>query len=139
MAAATVTATLYGYPKGVDNTQRLQVLRGTLAVGFGTYPPGGFPINWAGVKNSDGGQVESIPIGSASTIVPIEVDVQDVSPTPSGFVFVVDNLGNLHVFISANGASGTSGPLIEGVGPNANVPGALNTATIQFTAYFVRE
>ncbi len=139
MALATATVSLFDYPKGIDNTQRFQVLRGTIAIGFGTYPPGGFTINWAAVKNGTGGQVEAIPIGSASSVVPVEVDVFDASPTPSGYVFVVDNLGSLHVFIAANAASGTSGPLIEGVGPNANVTGALASASVQFTAYFVRE
>ena len=137
MAVATASLTLSDFPKGVDNTQRYQILRGTISIGFGTYPPGGFSLNWASLTNSGGGRVEGIP-NSGSTVIPVEVDVQDVSPTPSGYVFVVDNLGNLHVFIAANAASGTSGPLIEGVGPNANVTGALASATIQFTAYFVR-
>lgn len=137
MAAATATLTLYDFPKGVDNTQRYQILRGTISIGFGTYPVGGFALNWSSLTNAGGGRVEGIP-NSGSTVIPVEVDVQDVSPTPSGYVFVVDNLGTLHVFIAANAASSTSGPLIEGVGPNANVTGTLASATIQFTAYFVR-
>jgi len=139
MAVSTATLSLYDYPKGVDNTQRFQVLRGTIAISTGTYPVGGYALTWASLKNGGGGQTEAIPVGSASTIIPVEVDVYDASTAPSGYIFVVDNAGTLHVFIAANAASGTSGPLIEGVGPNANVTGTLQNATIQFTAYFVRE
>ena len=139
MALSTATATLYDYPKGVDNTQRFQILRGTIALSLGTYPPGGYAVDWASLKNGGSGRTEAIPIGSASTIVPVEVDVYDAGTAPTGYVFTVDVNGFLHVFIAANAASGTSGPLIEGVGPNANVPGALVSATIQFSAFFVRE
>lgn len=132
MAVATATATLFDFPKGVDNTQRSQVLRGTITVGFGTYPPGGFPITWSALANSGGGRVESL------SALPFEVDVFSNSANPPGFVYLVDSRGNLRVFIAANSTSGTSGPLIEGVGPNANVPGSLVTDTIQFAAWFER-
>ena len=141
MAAAIATATLYEYPRGIDNTQRLQVLRGTFSIGFGTYPVGGFVINWAALKNGGGGQTETIPVaGVSSSILPVEADVQSVKNPPSGYIFIVDEaVGNLHVFVSANASSGASGPLIEGVGPNANIPADLANDVIQFTAYFVRE
>jgi len=137
MAVAVATLTLFDFPKGVDNTQRYQILRGTINVGFGTYPPGGFTLNWGSLTNSGGGRVEGIP-NSGSTVLPVEVDVQSMAANPKGFVYIVDSAGNLRVFIAANAASTTSGPLIEGVGPNANVPGDLVTDTILFTAYFVR-
>src|SRR5260221_6217812 len=139
MAVATATATLFDYPKGVDNTQRFQTLRGTIAIGYGTYPPGGFTINWAAIANGGGGRTEAIPIGSATSIYPVDADVYDASPTPKGYVFVVDNIGALHVFVAMNAGSGTSGPLVEGVGPNSQVPADLANATIQFKANFVRE
>lgn len=141
MAAAALTATIYDFPRGIDNTQRMQVVRGTFSIGFGTYPPGGFPITWASLKNGSFGEIFSIPVaGVSSSVMPIEVDVNSVSNPPSGYVYVVDTVtGNLHVFISANGSSSASGPLIEGVGPNANIPGALAQDSIQFTAYFVRD
>jgi uncharacterized membrane protein YedE/YeeE len=139
MAVATVTATLYEYPKGIDQTRNRTILTGTFSFGYGTYPPGGYTIDWASVKNSSSGRTSAIPIGSATTIYPIEADVYDVSPTPKGYVFVVDNVGTLHVFVAANAASGTSGPLIEGVGPNSQVPADLANATIQFNAQFIRE
>ena len=138
MAVSTATATLYDYPKGVDNTQRFQVCRGSIAISTGTYPIGGYVISWAAVKNGGGELVEAIPVGSATSIVPVEVDVWDASNL-SGLVFVVDTAGVLHIYCAANAASGTSGPLIEGVGPSVNVPGTLSNATLQFTAYFVRE
>jgi|ERR1700690_4481824 len=140
MAVATASATLFEYPRGVDNTQRYQILRGTIAVGFGTYPVGGFSINWATLANSSGGHTAAIPVaGVSSSILPVEVDVFSAGPNPPGFVYLIDSLGNLRVFIAANSTSGSSGPLIEGVGPNANIPGSLASDVIQFTAYFVRE
>ncbi len=137
MAAAVATLTLFDFPKGVDNTQRFQVLRGTINIGFGTYPVGGFTLNWGAMTNSGGGRVEGIP-NSGSSVLPVEVDVQSMSTTPGGFVYVVDSAGTLHVFIASNSTSGTSGPLIEGVGATANVPAALVNDNINFTAYFVR-
>ncbi len=140
MAVSTATATLFDYPKGVDNTQRFQILRGTIAISTGTYPGGGYAIDWASLKNGGGGRTEAIPVGSATSIFPVDCDVQDSGTIPKGYIFVVDNVGNLHVFVAANAASGTSGPLLEGVGPNANVPGDLSgSTTIQFRASFVRE
>ena len=137
MAVSTATLTLYDFPKGVGNTQRFQVLRGTIAISRGTYPIGGYALSWTGLANSGGGRPEAIPNAGQSTVLPVEVDVQSVAVIPKGYVYVVDSAGSLHVFIAANGASGTSGPLVEGVGPNVNVPGDLQNDSIQFTAYFV--
>lgn len=137
MALSTATATLYDFPKGVDNTQRTQTLRGTIALSFGTYPPGGYSINWAALSNSGGGRTEAIPL-SGSTIIPVESDVQGTGNPPKGYQFIVDTVvGNLHVFV-ADGTSGASGPLVEGVGPNSNVPADLANEVISFSVKFVR-
>ena len=143
MAVATATLTTYPYPKGVDNTQRCNVVRGTITLSTGTYPPGGFSLSW---NNLPG--VYSIPIpgstpSSTSTPTPFDVDVKSVGDRaqngnigPSGFIYLWDSVvGNLHVFVSDNGASSASGPLVEYGGP---LSGDLVNDTIQFTAYFYR-
>lgn len=148
MAVATATVTIFPYPKGFDNTQRNVIVRGTIAVSTGSYPGGGLPLSWGSLTNTSGQGIEAIPPNSSTptstgSIFPIDVDVKSVSynttaggPGPSGFVYVWDSVnGNLHVFISNNGVSAVSGPLVELGG---NIPGAVQNDTIQFTAVFSR-
>ena len=136
MAIAAATIIAYPYPKGTDNTQRCTIIRGTIAISTGgTYPPGGFPINsqWGGLEAA-----KSIPgTGPGGLVAPFEVQIQSSANPPSGYVYIWDSvLGNLHIFESANGASNSSGPLLE-------IGGAINNAivtdSIQFESWFVRE
>ena len=143
MAVATATITPFAYPKGHDNTQRNIVVRGTFTISTGTYPPGGFSLNWNNVPG-----IYSIPVpgstpSSTGSPAPFDVDVKSVANRagsggigPSGYIYLWDNvLGNLHIFESDNGASSASGPLIEYGG---NIDGNIVNDTIQFTAYFYR-
>lgn len=140
MAVSTLSVTYNGYPRGNDNTQRNQVRRGTFAITTGgTYPPGGFPIDWSNEGN------KSIPFSGSSTIKPIDVDVKSTGYAttaggigPSGFIYIWDSVqGNLHIFQTVNGAGGSnaSGPLIELGG---NIPNAVVQDVISFTATFAR-
>ena len=137
MALATATITVYPFPKGTDNTMRRRVITGSIAISTGgTYPPGGFPLTW----NFE--SIQAIPPGaqtptSTGTPFPIDMVIHSVANPPSGYIYLWDNVvGNLHIFESANQASGNSGPLLE-------VGGAIDnhivTDVIQFTAWFARE
>ena len=59
MANSTVTATAYSYPNGTDNTQRRQIVTGTLAIQAspGVYATGGLSLsnvfNIETIKSSD--------------------------------------------------------------------------------------
>lgn len=133
MAIATATITIFPYPKGSDNTQRCQILRGTIAISTGgTYPPGGFPLSWTGLE-----QIKSLPgYGPGTAVTPIEVQFSPGANPPSGYVYIWDSVvGNLHIFESANGASNNSGPLLEIGGAIDN---RIVTDSIQFEAWFVR-
>jgi hypothetical protein len=137
MADATATISIFGFPRGVTNTQRTQEVRGTIVLSQGHYPVGGFALNWAITG------IHAIPLGaqtpsSTGTIQPIDMDVKSVSNPPSGIVYMWDNAtGNLHAYITADAASATSGPLIEFGG--AAIPGWMFNDNIQFTAIFARE
>jgi len=144
MAVSTATVSVFAYPKGVDNTQRYHVLRGTISVTNGTYPPGGFPLSFANLE-----QLKAIPFGGSSpsstgSPFPVEMDIFSSSNQagfggvgPSGYVYMWDSvLGNMHIFEAANGVSNASGPLVEYGG---NLDQHIVNDTIQFTAYFVRE
>jgi|SRR5882672_1497229 len=146
--ASTATITIFPYPRGFDNTQRNQIVRGTIAISAGTYPLGGYPLTWSGLSNSNGSTIESIPIAASTPSStggpkPFDMDVKSTAYVstnagsgPSGFIYVWDSVnGNLHIFESANGSSSASGPLIEFGGP---LPGTVVGDTIQFTAYFYR-
>ena len=144
MANATATITVFPYPKGYDNTQRNQIVRGTIAISAGTYPTGGFPLSWSSIIG-----VQSVPIpGSTPSSTggpkPFDMDVKSTAYTatnygtgPSGYVYVWDSVnGNLHIFVDYGSAASTSsGPLVEMGG---NVPGLVVNDTIQFTAVFYR-
>jgi hypothetical protein len=54
MADSTIALATNGYPAGVDNTQRRQVVYGTLTItaAGGTAPATGIPINWSTITDS---------------------------------------------------------------------------------------
>lgn len=148
MANAAATITILPYPKGIDNTERCQIVRGTIAISAGTYPPGGFPLSWQNLSNSSGEMIESIPLGgitpsSTGVVAPFDMDVKSSANNasqygtgPSGFIYVWDNvLGNLHIFQVQQDGSGISGPLVEMGGA---VPHEVVFDTITFTATFYR-
>lgn len=134
---ATATPVPFGYPKGFDNTQRNQIVRGTFTFTQGQYPPGGFTLSWGSLEG-----VQSIPPAqlyqsSTGSIIPIDVDVKSVAYPPTGIVWVWDNVNNrLHAMIAANSASGASGPLEEFGG--AALPGWMLNDIVEFTAVFSR-
>lgn len=146
MANSAATITIFPWPKGIDNTQRNQIVRGTIALSAGTYPVGGYTLTWTG-SNTNGETVISVPIAastpsSTGSPKPFDMDVKSVANVttqygtgPSGFVYLWDNvLGNLHIFVSAEReTSGNSGPLVEFAGV---LPGSMVNDTIQFKAYF---
>jgi len=126
--ATTATITIYGYPNGVDNTQRLQVVRGTIAlVPFSLYPSDGVPLNW-GLE-----QVKALPASSTTGPFPVDVDFKSVANPPSGYLYFWDSTtGNLHIF-----EVGSAGPLME-LAPNQELPAAIGTDVIRFRASFNR-
>ena len=135
MSTATATITPFGYPNGFDTTNRTQIMRGTIAISPGTYPPGGFPLQWATeyVKSTWVGSQTSAT-GVTTVQVPTEVDVWSAGDPPSGYVYATDRTtGNLHIMVQANGSSGASGPLVEYGGNTLN---SMQVDTIQFTAVF---
>jgi hypothetical protein len=82
MATATVTLTVTGYPNGVDNTQRHEVLFGQAALAAGgTYAANGLPFVWAFLEGI-GGQF----IPNFSTMVPVWAEFQSLAGggTPTG-------------------------------------------------------
>jgi hypothetical protein len=157
VTTSTVTLTVNPYPRGIDNTQRTQIFRGTVAFSPGVYPSGGYAVSWAALQQTGSGiGVMSIPAGSStptstSTPFPIDVDINShayntttsasgaSSFGPSGFIYVWDNVnGNIHIFRTNTGsASGVSGPLFEWV-PGTDVSSQVVNDVITFTAVFAR-
>ncbi len=135
MAVATATVTPYAYPNGYDQTRSRSTVTGTISISTGgTYPPGGFTVNWAGFEG-----VKAIPPAGHTTPFPVDVNVKSVQNPPSGYIYLWDNvLGNIHIFETDNGAAGSnaSGPLLEIGGGISN---SIVTDIIQFTAEYIRE
>ena len=141
MADTAATLSVLSYPMGADNTQRNDVIRGRISLSAGRYPgPTGIALDWSGLE-----AIKSIPLGGSTPSttggpVPIDIDIKSVRNPPSGVVYQCDisstaGVGNLHIYISNNGVSSNSGPLIEIGG---TLPGWVINDTIQFTAYFKR-
>jgi hypothetical protein len=123
MALSTVTATVYPYPAGVDNTQRREIIRGTFAISAspGTYPTGGFSLATAfkieAVRNVSG--------------VPVALTIMSVSG--SGYAYGWNRAANkLQIFQGAAGA----GPELELAA--AATPAGVSGDVIEFEAQFQR-
>jgi hypothetical protein len=139
MAVATATINVFPYPRGYDNTQRNTIVRGTISISTGgTYPPGGFPLNWGGLEGIKAIPQSSLTPSSTGTIFPVDVDVESSANPPSGYIYLWDNvLGNLHIFVVDHlSTSSSSGPLYELGGAIDN---QIVTDSIQFRATFTRE
>jgi hypothetical protein len=146
MAQVNATATIvpFAYPKGYDNTQRMEIVRGTITISAGQYPPGGFPLNWNNIEGIKAVPAAGSSPASTGNIFPIDVDIKSVANLnstqgtgPSGYIYAWDNvLGNMHIFqVATDAASGSSGPLIEIGG---GISGTIIADTIQFCAVFSR-
>ena len=132
MSAATATITVNTYPAGIDNTQRNEIVRGTIAISQGTYPAGGFSLDWSGQE-----RIKAIAPTSKGP-APIDVDVKSVASPPSGVPYAWDSVtGNLHIFQVGPTGSTVSGPLVEFYTGN-NIPGYIYGDKIAFTAEFTR-
>lgn len=155
MANSVATLKAFKFPRGGDNTQRNFILRGTISLSGGgglIYPVGGYPISWTTVTNQSAGvsasgqgyiDIPSTYVGVNKdsvlgnvTLLPTEVDAWSSTNPPSGYTYVVDGtLGNLHIMVPSNGASGASGPMIEFGG---TVVSSIQNDVIQFVAIFPR-
>jgi hypothetical protein len=75
MAQATITLTVSGYPNGVDNTQRHEILFGVAAIlAGGTYVTNGIPFVWA-FQAAEGGAF----IPNFNNMVPVWADFKTLA------------------------------------------------------------
>jgi hypothetical protein len=123
MATATVKLTVNGYPNGVDNTQRRQILNGIAALlAGGTYLTNGLPFTWT-FLSAEGGAF--IPNFDATT--PVWAEFQSIAGGSTGtapITYLYDTVhGTLRIFIGA--LEVTTGT-------------AVTADTIAFRAEFVR-
>lgn len=131
MSAAVATITVDAYPKGVDNTQRMTIIRGTVAIGASplTYTTGGIAIVSASNATQSGWAQEPIKVTSDT---PIECEFYSVAG--SGFVYTWNQASNtLQIFTGAAAQSA----LTELTGGGA-IPAGVSGDTIRFTATFLR-
>src|ERR1051326_5752719 len=95
MATATATITVNAYPNGVDNTQRHQVIFGTVAIqaAAATYAHLGLAISWA---------QEPIKALLPASGVAAPVWAEFKSKTGSGYVYIYnETTGKLMIFTGA--------------------------------------
>src|SRR5208282_3644354 len=109
------------FPLGFDNTQKTEILRGTIAVdaAAATYATGGLALSLA----------SSEVLKSSSA--PIQVRVW--SAAGSGYVYAYNAAAaTLQIFL----CGGSGSPLIELGGNTTQIPDGVSGDTIQFEAIF---
>ena len=120
MAAATATPTVANHPYGVDNTQRRQILDGTLAISASpaTYVTNGLPVSFVNEKLK------------VVTATPAYVDFAGTG----GYQYVYDYThGTIRIFESTASAAAFT-ELSNG----AAIPAAVSGDSIHFHAEFPR-
>jgi len=121
MTVALATPTVNAFPNGVDNTQKMTIVYGTIAIGANplTYAAGGVVLSFSGIEQ----------IKSSQT--PVIVYIESVSG--SGYTYCWNKAtGKLQIFTGGAAQS----PLTEftaGV-----VPAGVSGDTIAFEAHFLK-
>jgi hypothetical protein len=142
MATATATITIDAFPAGIDNSQRVIYVSGTIAVSASpaTYATGGLALNWAGLQA--GGNylfVES----QGSNLNPFMVWLTSAAvsgTTVGGYGYVWNKANNTFQILATTGALGTAGvsPTQEEMANGTAIPAAISNDTIRFEAIFIR-
>lgn len=134
MATAIATITIDNYPAGINNLQRTQHVRGTVAIQASpaTYATGGLALNFLGAKDSANNFIEFLSGQS-----PTEVTFYDDSATPTGYVFKWNKAANAIQILAASAGAAGSAPLVELANALA-IPASISGGTIRFKAVFSR-
>jgi len=123
MADATVAITSKAFPAGVDNTQRRQVIYGTMAItaNSGTGPATGLPLDWSKITNGNlsGGGYLQPQVGSSVS----QPDFVTVQPLAVGTQLYTYNATSDSLVVWQAGAVVTTG---------------IVAGSVQFKAEFIR-
>lgn len=121
MTVAAATPTINAFPNGIDNTQRMTIVYGTIAIGASplTYATGGVVLSFSGLE----------PIKSTQN--PVIVYIESVSG--SGYTYEWNKAtGKVQIFTGA-AAQSPQTELTAGA-----VPAAVSGDTIAFEAHFLK-
>lgn len=121
-----VSATIYEYPNGIDNTQRRLIVHGTL-VFSGTPASGGDTIAWAGIRSANDDMV------TLDTAQPDPEIVYIQSIANSGYVYGWNKATNqVEVFVQGAAAGDALAPITSAY------PSGVTGDTVEFEAQFIR-
>jgi hypothetical protein len=123
MALSTLVFTPYGHPNGFDNTQRRQIVRGTIAISAspGTYPTGGFSL--AGIIVNEGiKSTDAVPAALYFTSV-----------SGSGYTYVWNRANNKLQIFTGSAAQSPATELSA-----AATPAGVSGDVIELEAQFPR-
>lgn len=140
MATATATLSIYPYPQGIDNSQRVIYVTGTVAIQASpaTYATGGLTLNWTGLLQT----VTNLPIVAQGTdLAPFLVWFQGVGlagSTVGGYTYVWNKASDTFQIGAAVTVTAGTGPTFEEMTNGTAIPAAVSNDTIQFEATFVR-
>lgn len=160
MAQALITLTANQYPGGIENTQHLITMRGTVTVTASpaTYAAGGLgnvsgtqAINWQQVGNggiaSSGSAYENGLKVQGIYDNPIQVTFFSVgnnaasgvaSLVGGGYKYVWNKANGTFQILAASGGTAGTGPVTEELTAGTAIPSAVSNDTILFEAVFVR-
>ena len=135
MSASAATVNINVYPAGIDNTQRLTYVRGTISLTAGTYPVGGIPLSWVTEKiKAQGVYTNPIQVTFFS-----EATATYSSSAIGGFGYLWNKLKNtFQILATADNASAGTGPISEEMTNGTSIPSNILADTIAFEAVFVR-
>lgn len=142
MAVATVTPTIFPFPGGIDNSQRVIYVYGTVAVQaspatYATSAGVGLPIVWTGLLQ----QVSNLPLETqGSNVNPVAVYFTSAGTsgtTVGGFGYAWNKATNgFQILAASAGLAGTA--TTEEFPASTAIPASVSGDTILFEAIFIR-
>lgn len=131
MGTATATLTIDNFPTGIENTQHLITVRGTVAISASpdTYAAGGLALSWVN------------ELIKSNSVHPIDAKFYSVGlngSTVGGFLYQWNKASDTLQVLAASGGTAGTGAVGEEMTDATAIPAAISNDVIRFEAKFVR-
>lgn len=143
MATALCTITIDNFPAGIDNSQRVIYVSGTIAIQAGpaTYLTGGLALNWQAALDASGQLANLIAVGPGG-LKPFMVWLSSgatAGTTVGGFGYVWNKASNtLQLLASSGTQTAGTGTISQEMTNTTAIPASVSNDVIRFEAIFVR-
>lgn len=129
MATATATVTIDNYPTGIDYSQKLIYVRGTVAIQASpaTYATGGLTLSWVN---------EQLKSPLATPVDAWFYSAGAAGTTVGGYGYLWNKANNKLVIMAAATVTAGTGPQQQEMTNTTAIPAAVSNDTIRFEAVF---